>query len=80
MTKCIFCGFCQEACPVDAIVEVSIFKEFYYFYLYRVQTLNMQHTFTRNFYMIRRSSLRMVINGSHNLLESRNLRQEQDEI
>ena len=21
LTKCIFCGFCEEACPVDAIVE-----------------------------------------------------------
>lgn len=26
MTKCIYCGFCQEACPVDAIVEVKSFK------------------------------------------------------
>jgi NADH-quinone oxidoreductase subunit I len=24
--KCIFCGFCQEACPVDAIVETRIYE------------------------------------------------------
>jgi NADH-quinone oxidoreductase subunit I len=24
LTKCIFCGYCEEACPVDAIVETRI--------------------------------------------------------
>jgi NADH-quinone oxidoreductase subunit I len=24
--KCIYCGFCGEACPVDAIVETRIFE------------------------------------------------------
>ena len=26
LTKCIFCGFCEEACPVDAIVETRVFE------------------------------------------------------
>jgi NADH-quinone oxidoreductase subunit I len=26
LTKCIFCGFCEESCPVDSIVETDIFE------------------------------------------------------
>jgi len=30
MTKCIYCGFCQEACPVDAIVESASHQAFFH--------------------------------------------------
>jgi NADH-quinone oxidoreductase subunit I len=26
LTKCIFCGFCEESCPVDSIVETRFFE------------------------------------------------------
>ena len=26
LTKCIFCGFCEESCPVDSIVETHILE------------------------------------------------------
>jgi len=26
LTKCIYCGLCEESCPVDSIVETHIFE------------------------------------------------------
>ena len=26
LTKCIFCGFCEESCPVDSIVETRVLE------------------------------------------------------
>ncbi len=26
LTKCIFCGFCEESCPVDSIVETHLLE------------------------------------------------------
>ena len=26
LNKCIFCGFCEESCPVDSIVETHILE------------------------------------------------------
>ena len=24
--KCIYCGFCEQACPVDSIIETNVFE------------------------------------------------------
>ena len=26
LMKCIFCGFCEESCPVDSIVETRVYE------------------------------------------------------
>ena len=52
MTKCIYCGYCQESCPVDAIVE----------------TPNVEYsTATREELLYNKENYwKMVINGNKN--------------
>jgi NADH dehydrogenase (ubiquinone) Fe-S protein 8 len=50
MTKCIYCGFCQESCPVDAIVEspnAEYATETREELLYNKGELSMSHYFAR---------------------------------
>jgi len=39
--KCVYCGFCEEACPVDAIVETRIFEYAFFERGTQIMTKNM---------------------------------------
>jgi len=58
MTKCIYCGLCQESCPVDAIVEGkstvgTVYEQITN--MIQVQTPNMQPSQEKSCCTTRRS-------------------------
>jgi formate hydrogenlyase subunit 6/NADH:ubiquinone oxidoreductase subunit I len=68
MTKCIYCGLCQESCPVDAIVEgKSPHRPLYPVHvltLSQAPMLSMRPRHVRSFCTTRRSCWPTVTSGS----------------